>query len=284
MSTDIKVIEKTISEITIGTRYRQDMGDLHGLAASIHEHGLLQPIGITEDNVLVWGERRLKAAELLGWIEIPARVVQINSIIEGEYAENEMRKDFTKSERVAIAEALEREMGERRGNPNLKKGNDLSIVVPEPQLSLGEKTRDLAANRVGWGSGRTYEQAKKVVTQGVDELKTAMDMDKISIKDAAVVAEQPEQEQRRIISLPKRERRVAVDDLKGIKRGSANLDPPSAAAKKAPPPRLYSNALQQATLAITSLEVIVETDPHKIEAIQEVRDWCNSYLNKKGVK
>jgi hypothetical protein len=30
------------------------------------------------------------------------------NILEGEFAENEMRKDFTKSERVAVAAALAR--------------------------------------------------------------------------------------------------------------------------------------------------------------------------------
>lgn len=86
------------------------------------------------------------------------------SIVDGEYAENELRKDFTKTERVAIAIAVEEELRkrERRGNPDLKKSNDSSIPVPEPQLETGQKTRDLAAQKVGW-SGRTFEQAKKVV-------------------------------------------------------------------------------------------------------------------------
>ena len=43
---------------------------------------------------------------MLGWTCILARVVDIPSIIAGEYAENEIRKDFTPSERVALAEAI----------------------------------------------------------------------------------------------------------------------------------------------------------------------------------
>ena len=54
-------IEVKISEIKIGDRFRRDMGDLEGLAVSIATEGLLQPIGITEDNLLVFGERRLLA-------------------------------------------------------------------------------------------------------------------------------------------------------------------------------------------------------------------------------
>ena len=38
-----------------------------------------------------------------------ARVVDVSSILAGEYAENEVRKDFTPSERVAIAKARARQ-------------------------------------------------------------------------------------------------------------------------------------------------------------------------------
>jgi ParB-like chromosome segregation protein Spo0J len=47
--------------VIVGNRYRKDFGDLTTLAETIDEHGLLQPIGITEDNVLIFGERRLRA-------------------------------------------------------------------------------------------------------------------------------------------------------------------------------------------------------------------------------
>ncbi len=83
--------------------------------------GLLQPIGITRDNQLVFGERRLLACrDHLGWTMIPARVVDVPSIVSGEYAENEIRKDFSPSEQVAIKRAVMLEIkakGERRGRP-----------------------------------------------------------------------------------------------------------------------------------------------------------------------
>jgi ParB-like chromosome segregation protein Spo0J len=39
---------------------------MNGLAQSMKEHGLLQPIALTPSFVLITGERRLKAAEMLG--------------------------------------------------------------------------------------------------------------------------------------------------------------------------------------------------------------------------
>src|SRR5262245_15860701 len=60
-----------LDQIRIGERHRRDMGDLAGLAASMGELGLLHPIVIRPDGTLIAGKRRLQAAELLGWTEIP---------------------------------------------------------------------------------------------------------------------------------------------------------------------------------------------------------------------
>lgn len=77
--------------------------------------GLLQPVGVTEDLELVFGERRIEAAKLIGWDTIEARVVNVSSIVEGEHDENELRKDFTVSERVAIGETIGSILGCRQG-------------------------------------------------------------------------------------------------------------------------------------------------------------------------
>jgi ParB-like chromosome segregation protein Spo0J len=97
---------RPIDEIIVGERFRRDMGNLSGLAASM-EKMLLHPIVIRPDGTLIAGERRLRAAKLLGWSDIPVRVVDLDEIARGEYAENTYRKDFTLSEAVAIKRALE---------------------------------------------------------------------------------------------------------------------------------------------------------------------------------
>ena len=118
-----------LDRISVGPgRHRRDMGDLQALADSMSEIGLLQPIGVTADFALVFGERRLRAARILGWTAISARIVDVPSIVAGEYAENEVRKDFTPSERVAIAEALRARIGERRGRPAGGKGGLRSTI------------------------------------------------------------------------------------------------------------------------------------------------------------
>jgi ParB/RepB/Spo0J family partition protein len=110
------VRELPVTAVLVGDRHRKDMGDLAALAESIRQTGLLQPIGVTADHDLVFGERRLRAVrDILKRATIPARIVDVPSILAGEYAENEVRKDFTPSERVAIARAVEHQLGDRRG-------------------------------------------------------------------------------------------------------------------------------------------------------------------------
>ena len=76
----------------------------------------MQPVGITAAGELVFGERRLIACrDILGWHEIDVRVVDVTSIAAGEFAENELREDFTPSERVAILETINREAGRTPG-------------------------------------------------------------------------------------------------------------------------------------------------------------------------
>ena len=104
-----------IGEIVVGDRHRKDLGDVEALASSISDIGLLQPIGITSDNELVFGERRLEAFKSLGKMHIPARIVDLDSLVKGEHDENEMRKQFTPSERYAIAESVKKAIGDRQG-------------------------------------------------------------------------------------------------------------------------------------------------------------------------
>ena len=110
-------MELRIDDIAVGTRHRRDLGDVDELARSIREVGLLHPIVVRKDNTLIAGERRLAACKALGWSSIPARVVDLDEIVHGEFAENAIRKDFRPSEIEAIRRAMlpvEREAARER--------------------------------------------------------------------------------------------------------------------------------------------------------------------------
>ena len=60
-------LERAVDSIRVGSRHRRDLGDLNPLAASIEREGLLQPITITPDGILVCGARRLAALKQLAF-------------------------------------------------------------------------------------------------------------------------------------------------------------------------------------------------------------------------
>jgi hypothetical protein len=150
---------RKISDIVVGTRHRKDMGDVDGLAASMKELGLLHPIVVRPDGVLVAGERRLRAAKLLGWTEIPVNIIDLEAVTRGEFAENAVRKDFTLSEAVAIKRALEPlekiAAKERQGTRTDKHPGKL------PTSSKG-RAADKAAKATGMAR-RTLEKAEAIV-------------------------------------------------------------------------------------------------------------------------
>ncbi|QHF28555.1 hypothetical protein PspR32_12370 [Pseudomonas sp. R32] len=198
-----QIIQCQASLIKVENRFRKDFGDIESLAKSIAELGLLQPIGIDSGYRLVFGERRLRACLSLGWQKIPVRTVHIESILKGELAENEFRKDFTPSERVAIGEAIERELGDRMGRPPEESPENL------PDFPKGD-TRDIAAKAAGFGNGKTYEQAKRVTNDAAPELVQAMDEGRASVSAAALLLTLPRDQQAA----------VASGDKKAIQRAS----------------------------------------------------------------
>lgn len=84
-------------------RQRQDLGDIEELAESIRRIGLINPIVVTSEGILVAGERRYTAMRLLGWTHVPAQYVEDLSDYELqtiELEENVKRKDLTWQEEV----------------------------------------------------------------------------------------------------------------------------------------------------------------------------------------
>jgi ParB/RepB/Spo0J family partition protein len=138
---------RKLDEIIVGTRHRRDLGDVAAL--SMAELGLLHPVVVRPDGTLIAGERRLRAAQLLGWAEIPVTVMDLDAVARGKFADNSHRKDFTLSESVAIKRALEpierAAARERMASPEKfsgqAKGNELdkvAIVVGKHRTTLAK--------------------------------------------------------------------------------------------------------------------------------------------------
>ena len=114
-------LERTIDSIVVGIRHRKDAGDIEALARSIEEVGLLQPITITPDGVLVCGWRRLEAVRRLGWTTLKVWVRsgisdQLSHLL-AQQDENEHRKPLTPLETAELYAEIKRllaEDGQRR--------------------------------------------------------------------------------------------------------------------------------------------------------------------------
>jgi N6-adenosine-specific RNA methylase IME4/ParB-like chromosome segregation protein Spo0J len=184
-----------IDEIKICERYRPDPGDIPSLAKSMAEDGLLHPIVVNSQGELIAGARRLKAALLLGWTDIPARLIDINTRL-GERVENIVRKPHTVSERVAIGRKVEGEIGRRQGQRTDKR---LPQELGEVEVEKGQETADAVAKHVGFGNAETYRLAKLIEAKGDAELLALVDDEECSIDLAAKIVKQGEDYQTLVI-------------------------------------------------------------------------------------
>lgn len=95
-----KLTTYPIATITRGqsqVRGKRDPEAQNQLNQSVATHGVLQPIGLTKDGKLIWGEGRLIAAQAAGHPEIPA-VVMEHPMTEGEFLTLQMVENMARSD------------------------------------------------------------------------------------------------------------------------------------------------------------------------------------------
>jgi ParB-like chromosome segregation protein Spo0J len=143
--------------IKVGARFRKDLGNLDALVESIREVGLLHPVVVDDHGNLIAGERRLGACVRLGWRDVPATIVNLDDdqTIRAQDDENQVRKNFTPTEAVAIRDArLAREKAKAKERIN-------AGTEPSDNLFKG-RARDKAAAGTGY-SGQTVDKAAAVL-------------------------------------------------------------------------------------------------------------------------
>ena len=126
-----------VSDIIVGHRYREELGDIKSLAESINQNGLIHPIVVkrTVDNKyqLMAGGRRLEAVKSLGWERVTANIYPVDldqlerNIIE--LCENIDRKEMSFAEQVALTRqihiAMQAKLGEKRREGDEFKGHSV---------------------------------------------------------------------------------------------------------------------------------------------------------------
>ncbi len=122
-------------------RKRFDFDELESLAQSIRENGILQPITVrrTDDRryELIAGERRLRAARLVGLIRVPALVIEMDNRESAMFAliENLQRQDLNFFDEAQALETLITEFNMSR--------EELSKRIGIAQSTLSNKLRIL---------------------------------------------------------------------------------------------------------------------------------------------
>ncbi|WP_051433261.1 ParB N-terminal domain-containing protein [Promicromonospora kroppenstedtii] len=170
----------TVDSIIVGARHRKDAGDLDSLAASIDQLGLLQPITVTPDRVLVCGWRRLEAVKRLGWrsVEVWVRsgISDPVTALLAERDENTQRKDYTPLEKEALYREIkellredaarrqaETRFGGTRRNEN-KKTSQVDADGGVHRTPPGQPAEPTKIAQEHPGQGKVREQAALIVT------------------------------------------------------------------------------------------------------------------------
>lgn len=165
-------LERTVESIQVGSRHRAELGDLDELAASIDRDGLLQPITITPDGVLVCGARRLAAIKQLGWRKVNVWVRSGISDRLGhllaEQDDNVLHKPLTQTEAAALYRELKTLMAEdatrreqaTRFSSDYQPGADGGGNFPPPSTGPRGKARERAAAMIPGGA--SYKTLDKV--------------------------------------------------------------------------------------------------------------------------
>lgn len=141
-----------IDKIVVGDRIRKDFGDIQELADDIKENTLLNALVVTPNGegtyLLIAGERRLRACKSLGYKAVTVNVVaaeDAEQALRMEISENECRKEFTMTERLAYAEKLQAIKAAEAQERILAGKSD-----PVQNSAQGRgKTRDAVAQAIG---------------------------------------------------------------------------------------------------------------------------------------
>ncbi len=198
--------ERLVSSITVGIRHRSDLGDLSALMASIEKLGLLQPITVTPDGVLVCGRRRLEAIIRLGWKSVKVWVRSgISDTLSGLLAqqdENVLHKPLAPTEAARLYRELEELLAEdaRRRQEASRFGGDGDFAGENggadsaPPRNDRTRSRAQAARLVtGSASYERMEQIRKI-QDVVDDESYPLDVRRLAeaaldeINDGAPVA------------------------------------------------------------------------------------------------
>lgn len=226
---------------------RKDFNDaeLRSLGASMLALGQLQPIGATPDGTILWGERRWRAARLVGIGELS--VIIIDRVLSGTdsrlmaLVENVHRADLTGYEKwMACYELL-----------TLNPAWNQKDLADHLHLDPSQVTRLLSPSKC------------------VQEVQDALKAGKITISDTYAMSKQPESEQAGLLAL--KLSGASRDDLERQGRSKRASGTPAVRASRIKYPLSSGQTVTVAGDGV-SLEDAIEAMQTAIKAIRKAID------------
>lgn len=175
------------------------------LRQSVMNHGLLNPLLITQDDKLICGYNRLRVCEDLGLAKVPVRRRYCASPDHAKaiaIADNLIRRHFSPSESIRTIKALE-------------------LIGP---ISLPE-----LAQKMGL-SVRVVKRLKSVGDALIPEFKSLIDAENIPIRKAELIAGLPREYQEQILEIFRATKKVPEDTM--LQDMKAHLDEKDAKLKQ----------------------------------------------------
>ncbi|WP_433568091.1 ParB N-terminal domain-containing protein (plasmid) [Nocardia sp. CA-151230] len=252
-----------ISDIIVGERDRQELGDISELARSIEQVGLLHPVVITEDGELVAGDRRLAAVKSLGWECVPVTVVSLETaadVLRAEADENACRKGLTPYEaaraRERRAKLLAPKARERQGERTDLKSEPRTNLVPSS--SAATKTKNVASAGTGY-SGSTLDK--------VDKIRDVAERGVIKRGKAEIPAPAP------VVEIA----RKALEDVKqtgaAVERSSRDLNAAVEAYVGTDPDVQRARLAKQFSDAMSRAIQVIQFNAENVAAVIEPGEW-----------
>lgn len=277
-------------------RFQFDQAALEELAASIREHGVIQPLIVSEHEggyELIAGERRWRASQLAGLQQVPVIIREAvpQQILELALIENVQRADLNALEEARAYQSLVDDFGLSDGEiaKRLGKGSREAIANARRLLHLDPLAQEaILKGQISAGHGRAILKLKE--EQHQRSMLEVIIEGELSVRAAERLAD--------LVREHAGDTRAALAALRGVSPPAAatpaSVAPASAAPNPpaAPPPsaaRLSAlsadddeirRALERilstpVSLTRTDKELRVTIAFHTEEKLQEFFDWVN---------
>lgn len=200
------------------SRLRFSEGELEGMARSIEEHGIIQPLLVRKDDngyELVAGERRLRAAKKAGLSQVPVIVKTITDtdLLEMSIVENVQREDLNPMEEaeayyqlITKFDLTQDQAAARVGKSRSAVANFLRLRQLSEQIkaSIRDGTLSMGHARALLGASNSAQQNaawRAVVSKGLSVRETESLIKSLKAEKKKPKKSSTSSEQRHLLSL-----------------------------------------------------------------------------------